>query len=38
MAEFCDELTVVSANYRGEVFRAELSELLPRAKAGILDK
>lgn len=38
MAEFCDDLTVVSANYRGEVFRAALSELLPRAKAGILDK
>jgi cytidine deaminase len=38
MAEFCDNLTVVSANFHGEIFLAELPELLPRAKAGILDK
>lgn len=36
MAEFCDELAVLSVNLSGEVFPSKLSILLPRAKAGIL--
>ena len=36
LAEFCPELEVVTANLQGERFEAKLSELLPRAREGIL--
>jgi cytidine deaminase len=36
MAEFCDDLEVLSVNLKGDVFSTKLSILLPRAKAGIL--
>ena len=36
MAEFCTELEIVSANLTGERFHGKLSELLPRAREGIL--
>lgn len=37
LAEFADKLEVISVNLEGIEHRAMLSELLPRAKAGILD-
>lgn len=37
MAEFSDELEVRSVNLQGVEYTANLRELLPRAKAGILD-
>jgi len=36
MAEFNPNLSILSVNLHGEEFRASLSELLPRAKTGIL--
>ncbi len=38
LAEFAPELFIVCANLEGEIFRATLAELLPRAKEGILDR
>jgi cytidine deaminase len=38
LSEFADNMEVVSINLRGRKHRAKLSELLPRAKAGILDR
>jgi cytidine deaminase len=37
LAEFSPSMTVVSRGRGGSVFTAPLSELLPRAKTGILD-
>lgn len=37
LSEFSEEMEVVSVNLKGEEFRAKLSDLLPRSKAGILD-
>lgn len=37
LSEFCEDMEVISVNLKGQEFRATLSELLPRAKAGILD-
>lgn len=36
LAEFCAELEVCSVNLSGERYDAKLSELLPRAREGIL--
>ena len=36
MAEFCEELDVLSVNLAGDEYAAKLSVLLPRSKAGIL--
>jgi len=36
LAEFSDDMEVISVNLEGEKYRAKLSELLPRSKAGIL--
>ena len=36
MAEFCDELDVLSVNLSGDEYATKLSVLLPRSKAGIL--
>lgn len=36
LAEFAPEVEVVSVNLAGSEFRARISELLPRPKAGIL--
>lgn len=36
LAEFAPDLEITCANLEGEVFHANLSELLPRAKEGIL--
>jgi cytidine deaminase len=38
LAEFSDDLRVVCENQNGVRFEASLSELLPRAKAGIMDQ
>lgn len=38
LAEFAEDLEVISVNLEGEKYRTKLSTLLPRAKAGILDK
>jgi cytidine deaminase len=38
LAEFNEEMEVVSMNLKGKKFRASLSALLPRPKAGILDQ
>jgi cytidine deaminase len=38
LAEFAEDLEIVSVNLQGRRYRAKLSELLPRPKAGILDK
>jgi len=37
LAEFSDDMEIVSINLKGERYRAKLSGLLPRSKAGILD-
>ena len=37
LAEFAPDLPVCSANLEGQTFESTISELLPRAKAGILD-
>jgi cytidine deaminase len=36
LAEFCPELEIVTANLQGDQFAAKLTELLPRAREGIL--
>jgi cytidine deaminase len=36
MAEFCDDLDVLSVNLTGDEYATKLSVLLPRSKAGIL--
>lgn len=36
LAEFNEELEIISVNLQGETIPANLSELLPRAKTGIL--
>ncbi len=36
LSEFCPDLDVCSVNLEGERFTAKLSELLPRAREGIL--
>jgi cytidine deaminase len=38
LAEFADDLEVCSVNLQGVEYRGNLRELLPRAKAGILDQ
>jgi len=38
LAEFCDEMEICSVNLEGSKYLARLSELLPRSKAGILDR
>lgn len=38
MAEFCEELEIVCINLQGKKFRAKLTSLLPRPKAGILNQ
>jgi cytidine deaminase len=37
LSEFSENMEIVSLNLQKRKFRAKLSELLPRAKAGILD-
>jgi len=37
LSEFSENMEIISVNLRGQKFRAKLSELLPRSKAGILD-
>jgi cytidine deaminase len=37
LAEFGDDVEIRCVNLQGQEYRARLSELLPRAKAGILD-
>lgn len=37
LSEFSENMEVISVNLEGKEFRANLSELLPRSKAGILD-
>ena len=37
LAEFADDLEIRSVNLQGVAYSANLRELLPRAKAGILD-
>lgn len=36
LAEFNEDLEIISVNLQGETFQASLNELLPRPKAGIL--
>ena len=38
LAEFAEDIEVISVNLKGKKFRARMSALLPRPKAGILDK
>ena len=38
LAEFAENLEIVSVNLKGKKFRATLSALLPRPKAGILNQ
>jgi len=38
LAEFAENLEVISINLHGKKYRARLSSLLPRPKVGILDK
>ena len=38
LAEFAEDMEIVSVNLTGGRFRAKLSTLFPRPKAGILDK
>ena len=35
LAEFCDDLEILSVNLSGETFRTTLTAFLPRAKTGI---
>ncbi len=37
LSEFSEDMEVISINLQGHEFRATLTELLPRSKAGILD-
>lgn len=37
LSEFGENMEIISANLKNEKFRAKLTELLPRSKAGILD-
>lgn len=37
LSEFSEDMEVICVNLKGQEFRATLSELLPRSKAGILD-
>ena len=37
LSEFSENMEIVSINLQSKKFRAKLSELLPRSKAGILD-
>lgn len=37
LSEFSENMEIISMNLNGRKFRATLSELLPRSKAGILD-
>lgn len=37
LAEFAPDLPICSANLEGQTFESTIRELLPRAKAGILD-
>lgn len=37
LSEFSENMEVISLNLQGHEFRAKLSTLLPRSKAGILD-
>lgn len=37
LSEFSDDMEIICVNLKGKEFRAKLSELLPRSKAGILD-
>lgn len=38
LAEFAEKMEIVSINLQSRKYRAMLSELLPRSKAGILDR
>ena len=38
LSEFSEDMEIVSINLQGIKFRAKLSRLLPRSKAGILDR
>lgn len=38
LAEFAEDLDIICINLQGRKFRSKLSTLLPRPKAGILDK
>ena len=37
LSEFSENMEIISINLQGQKFRASLSDLLPRSKAGILD-
>ena len=37
LSEFSENMEIISINLQGQKFRAALTELLPRSKAGILD-
>ncbi len=37
LSEFADNMEIISINLQGQKYRAGLSDLLPRSKAGILD-
>jgi len=38
LVEFSENMEVISVNLKGQKYRATLGELLPRSKAGILDR
>ena len=38
LSEFAENMEIVSINLQSQKYRATLSELLPRSKAGILDR
>ena len=38
LSEFSENMEIISVNLQGRKYRARLSELLPRSKAGILDR
>jgi cytidine deaminase len=38
LSEFSEKMEIISINLQGKKFRAKLTSLLPRPKAGILDK
>ncbi len=38
LSEFCEDMEICSSNLQGQTYAARLSELLPRSKAGILDR